>query len=200
MAALCDFWPATESAVNEEPQRVATLSLVALPTALLVADLFVSNTLYRWRGRLIEDKMRAATGELVKIAVAASGVDERTSWTGITNLSSIKLRMMGFQHSITIEVIDRHREPLVLADDDQTPEDRGLPLVDTLATAWGSCVEPDYRVMWANFSIHQTTSAGLPKRRPREQLPAPHSTAEPANLGSGDLDLMQQVLDGLRKL
>lgn len=126
----------------EESCRVATLGLVALPTAVSVAGMFVASTLHRWGARFVEDSMQRVTAELVKIAVADTGPAERVSWTGIGTLSSIRLRMLGFEDRLVIEVVDSHNEPLFLAEDAGTPEDRGLPLVDALASRWGSYIDP----------------------------------------------------------
>jgi hypothetical protein len=184
---------------EEEPRLMATLGLVALPTAVSVARMFVANTLYRWRARSIEDRMQAVTGELVDIAVQATGPAERTSWTGIAELSSIKLRMMGFAEYVVIEVVDRHDEPLVLPDGYQLPEGKELPLVAALAQRWGSYVDPIRgRVMWAEIPVHELTDKGLPKRKP-SAVPPPVPDTRPTEFVV-NAEVLRRVLDGLAGL
>lgn len=190
-----------EVIVYEEPRREASVGLVALPTAISVGRMFVANTLYRWRFRSVEERLQAITAELVRIAVEATGPVERTSWTGIAELSSIKMRMLGFDDRIVIEVVDRHNQTLFLADDDAAAEDQGgLPLIDALAARWGSHIDPIRgRVMWAAVTVYQLTDKGLPKRKPPTARTRQPSESSATRL-SADTRTMQRVRDGLKRL
>lgn len=190
----------TEATMYEEPRREASVGLVALPTAVSVGRMFVANTLHRWRTRSIEERMQRITAELVGLSVQATGPAERITWTGIQELSSIHLRMLGFEDRIIIEVVDSHHEPLFLAEDDAGPEDRGLPLVDALAARWGSFIDPVRgRVMWAAIALHKLTNRGLPKRVPTKPVLPPPTEQPPTELRT-DLEAMRRVVEGLRRL
>lgn len=86
--------------MREEPRFLDTLDLVAMPTAVTVARMFVSSTLSRWHALFIEDYMTAVAVELVSLAVEATGPGTKP----------ITLRMLGYQRHIVFEVTDTHHE------------------------------------------------------------------------------------------
>lgn len=184
--------------MREEPRFLASLDLVALPTAVSMARLFISNTLNRWRALYIEEHMVAAGVELVTLAVEATKPDEGTSWSDITELNPITLRLLGYHRHIIFEVTDRHDEPLALPDDVYAPGDSGLGLVDALASRWGSAVEPRGRVSWAELAVYGRTEAGLPKRdrvaSSESDVPGVPPVERP------DPEVLRQVIDGLNNL
>ena len=103
--------------MREEPRFHDSLDPVALPTAIPVARMFIADTLRRWHALFIEDHMEAVAVELVTLAVEATGPSEGTSWSDITELNPIRLRMLGYQRHIVFEVTDAHPEALAWADD-----------------------------------------------------------------------------------
>jgi hypothetical protein len=139
--------------MREEPRFLDSLDLVALPTAVPVARMFIANTLRRWHALFIEDHMEAVAVELVSLSVEMTRPDEETSWSDITELNSITLRLLGYQQHIVFEVTDAHPEALEHPEDGVLPEDSGLGLVDALATRWGSFVAPRGRVIWAELAM-----------------------------------------------
>ncbi|MEV6908330.1 hypothetical protein [Amycolatopsis sp. NPDC051071] len=73
--------------MREEPRFHASLDLVALPTAVPVARMFIADTLHRWHALFIEEHMEAVAAELVSLAVAATGPAAGTSWSDLTELN-----------------------------------------------------------------------------------------------------------------
>lgn len=148
--------------MREEPRFCDSLDLVALPTAVSVARMFVADTLRRWHALFIEEHMEVVAVEMVSLAVAATGPSEATSWSALTELSPIRLQLLGYQRHIVFEVTDTHTEALELAG--EAPPDSGLGLVTTLASRWGSAITPRGRVNWAELDVYERTEAGLPRR------------------------------------
>lgn len=183
--------------MREEPRFSASLDLVALPTAVNVARMFVSNTLNHWHALFIEEHMEAVAVELVTLAVEATKPDEGTSWNDLTELNPIALRLFGYQRHIVFAVTDVHTEALHLSEDGYLPPGSGLGLVDALASRWGSSIEPQGRVTWAELSVYERTDAGLPKRERKSSLGPPGSRDWPT--AQLDLDVLQQIKDGLER-
>ncbi|UOZ10188.1 hypothetical protein [Amycolatopsis sp. WQ 127309] len=86
--------------MRERPRFSAALDLVALPTAVTVARMFVSDALRRWGAMFIEPDMEEVAAELVALSVAATGPAEGASWTDIIELNPITLRLLGYQRHI----------------------------------------------------------------------------------------------------
>jgi hypothetical protein len=149
--------------MRKEPLFSASLDLVALPTAVNVARMLISNTLNHWHALFIEEYMQAVAVELVTLAVEATKPDEGTSWNDITELNPITLRMLGYRRHIVFEVTDVHPEALQLPEEGYLPDDSGLGLVDALTNRWGSSIEPRGRVTWAEPAVYERTEAGLPQ-------------------------------------
>lgn len=184
--------------MREQPRFVDTLDLVALPSAVAVARMFIADTLRRWDALFIEEHMETVGVELVTLSVNATRPAEGTSWQDITELKPVKLRMLGYQRHIVFEVTDAGKEALVLPMDRYVDESSGLGLVDALASRWGSSVTPRGRVTWAELAVYERTEAGLPKRD-RKPSPSPQrSTAQPAPIV--DNDLLQRIRDGIERI
>ncbi len=180
----------------EQPRYADSLHLVALSTAVPVARLFVAATLRRWKARFIAPDMESIAGALVAISVTHTGPTEGTSWTDITELRSIKLRLLGYAKNLVLEVIDEHGEALVIPEATELPEDSGLGLIDARAGRWGSYLTPRGRLTWAELAVFECTAAGLPVRTRR---PLPWRSSTPT-LARDDADLLRRVRDGLEHL
>lgn len=185
--------------MREQPRLSASLDLVALPTAVSVARMFVVDTLRRWGAMFIESDMEEVAAELVALAIEATGPNEGTSWTDITELKPITLRLLGYQRHIVFEVTDEHDEELALPEDVELPDDRGLGLVDARAGRWGSRLTQTGRVMWAELAVYERTRAGLP-RRERRPSPTPRSQTSGDRRNEDDSGLLRRVRDGLERL
>jgi hypothetical protein len=139
--------------------------------------------------------MEAVAVELVSLSVEATRSDEDTSWSDITELNPITLRLLGYQRHIVFEVTDAHPEALEHPEDGVLPEDSGL--VDALANRWGSFVAPRGRVIWVELAVYERTEAGLPQR-PLKPSPGPRGTNQP--MPQHDPDFLRRVRDGLERL
>jgi hypothetical protein len=184
--------------MREEPRFVDTLDLVALPSAVAVARLFIADTLRRWDALFIEEHMEAVGVELVTLSVTATRPAEGTPWQEITELKPIKLRMLGYRRHIIFEVTDAGDEALDLPLDRYVDESSGLGLVDVLANRWGSSVTPRGRVNWAEIAVYERTEAGLPKRERRPSPWSRGSTLQPAPVL--DRELLQRIRDGIERI
>ncbi|MFJ8965844.1 ATP-binding protein [Lentzea sp. NPDC102401] len=176
--------------MREKPRFVDTLELVALPTAVPVARMFIFDTLKRWRALFIEDYVASVAVELMRLSV------EQTGEATVPN--PIILRMLGYKRHIVFEVTDVHGEPLALELEPDVPEDSGLCLVNTLANRWGSAVGPRGRVNWAELEVYGRTEAGLPLRDPKPPAWPRGSTEPPA--ATVDPALLRRVRHRLRHL
>jgi hypothetical protein len=184
--------------MREVPRLSAALDLVALPTAVTVARLFVADTMRRWGALFIEPDMEAITAELVTLAVLDTGPAEGTNWRDLRKIGLIKVCLIGFRKHIVVEVVDEHHEALARPDDGERREDTGLGLIDARSKTWGSCLTPQGRVMWAELGVYERTATGLPRRavtpspRPRPSPTPPATTF--------DAEFLQRVRDGLENL
>ncbi|MFL6140957.1 MAG: hypothetical protein ACJ72N_03665 [Labedaea sp.] len=139
----------------QELRYLASLDLVALPSAITVARLFVSATLHRWHAGFIESEVEEVIAELVTLAVIATGPKEGKRWAASTELKPIKLRLLGFERHIGIEVADTSTTMLVVPEDGEPRGDGGSNLVNARSRAWGSYPTPRGRVMWADFALYE---------------------------------------------
>lgn len=176
----------------ERPRFRSELGLVALPTAITVARIFINDTLRRWDALFIEDHMARVAVELVELSVKETGPTEQRP-TG-----RIRLQMLGYRRHIVFEVTDSATEPLVLAPEHTVPEGEGLGLVDAVADRWGSFIAPRGRVNWAEIAVYGRTTAGLPLRDPKAPAWSLPPSDEPA--GPPDADFLRKVRDGLEQL
>lgn len=184
---------------REEPRFMTSLDLVALPSAVSVTRLFVSDTLHRWQALFVEPEMEVVAAELVALAVEATGPRAGTRWMAIDNLNPIKLRLLGFQWHIGIEVADTSTTPLTWPEEANLRSDIGLGLVDARSRKWGSYPTPRGRVMWADFAVYERTRAGLPVRQ-RRPSPYPGASASSSAPEPPTADLLSRLLEGLQRL
>jgi hypothetical protein len=175
------------------------IDLAALPTAITCSRLFVASTLQRWGARFLEADVELLAAELVRYSVATCGVlDPDVRLAELEDMTVIRLRLLGFERTIGIEVWDTATEPARLPAHDQAGELHGLALVEARAEDWGSAMTPYGRVTWAALSVYERTGTGLPKRTPRRSFPMP-----PASMDAcppPDVDLLRRVRDRLGEL
>jgi hypothetical protein len=195
--------PLTGPPALPEPARPLrferSIDLAALPTALICTRLFVASTLQRWGARFLEADAEVLAVELVRHSVATCGViDEDVRLSALEDVTVIRLRLLGFEQCIGIEVWDNGTKPARLSATDQTSKHGGLNLVDARAKAWGSYSAPGGRVVWAELAVYEQTGAGLPRRRAEQppHPPPPASTEAPPP----DLDVLRRVRAGLGEL
>ncbi|WP_143268929.1 ATP-binding protein [Amycolatopsis vastitatis] len=183
---------------GEQPRSLAAIDLVALPTAVAVARMFVADTLRRWEAMVIEPDMEAVAAELVTLSVKATGPAEETSWQDIQRIGAIKVCLMGWSRHIVVKVADQHDQELVLSDDVALPGDSGIGLVDARAGRWGSRLTQTGRVMWAELAVYERTPVGLPRRR-RTPSPSPRNRISGQQHDEAYSDLLHRVRDGLKR-
>ena len=156
------FRPQTQAnspVVPETPRFADSLTLAATHAAIGCAQMFVSHTLYHWNARFVEDDALRAVTELVTNAVRATGVmDEHPRWWELDHLNLIRVRLLGMDASIVIEVWD------------SDPEPSGL-----MNPRW-QCLRPRSggKVVWCELpfsrrskALDQTQESPLPRRKPR---------------------------------
>ncbi|MEC3979651.1 ATP-binding protein [Amycolatopsis sp. H20-H5] len=175
--------------VPETPRFADSLTLAATRAAIGCAQMFVSHTLYHWNARFIEDDALLAVTELVTNAVKATGVmDEHPRWWELDHLNLIRVRLLGMDASIVIEVWDSDPEP---------PE--------LMNPRW-HCLQPRSggKVVWGELEFPQRATAldqaqeqplPLPRRKPRPS-PGPR---RPTAI-ERDPEVLRRVIDGLMKL
>lgn len=179
------------------PRAWDRLTLVALPTAVSCARAFATCTLRWWGVTHITDDALLIVSELVTNAVKAAGPPRQADVTA-EHILGVQLRLDGPR--LYVEVWDSGHETLTART--PTPDDeggRGLLLVQTLATRWGTYRPPaGGKVVWAELALSREptlTTRVLPLRVP------PHIRV-PAGKAREQVEsaLMQRVLDGLRRL
>lgn len=174
--------------VDEGPDHarfIRSIDLVALPSAVIVARLFVAQTLRLWRAGFMESDAELIATELVMYSVEAS--DPVDDWVYADHLDYIVLRLVGYEQSIVIEVWDTLTDSVGLPKHDQGDALHGLGLVDAWAKDWGSTVIARGRVVWAELDVYKRTSAGLPIRS-RRGTPCPPLSTRAGELPTRDVE------------
>lgn len=191
--------PAMPPLPRPEPRFTRSIDFAALPTAIPCTRLFVASTLRRWGARFLEAAAEQLAVELVRHSVATCGViNEDVRLSELEDLTVIRLRLLGFERSIGIEVWDSATEPVQLRKHGQQNELHGLALVDARAKDWGSAVTSRGRVVWAELEVYERTAAGLPQRAPRPSAWVRSETNGPA--AQHDLNFLSRVRKGLEAL
>jgi hypothetical protein len=90
---------------RDRPLLQASIGLVALPSAVTVAWLFVASTLRRWGAMSIEPQMRSVAADLVGRAVDETGPGS-VNWAEIRELNPITVNLVGYSRHILIKVAD----------------------------------------------------------------------------------------------
>jgi hypothetical protein len=192
--------PTMPPSLPEQPPRSLrferSIDLAALPTAILCTRLFVASTLQRWGARFLEADAEMLAVELVRHSLQACGVtDEYARLSQLDQVSILRVRLLGFERSIGVEVWDNVAEPA--KQPPHSEELQGLAVVDARVKNWGSCIAPPGRVTWAELDVYERTSVGLPIRMPR---PYPRSSMGSGGHPSQNLELLRKVRNGLDRL
>jgi len=83
------------------------IKLAAIRSALSCARMFVLSTLSRWRALSVLGDAVTVTEELVTRAVKATGVmGECLRWSELAHVNLIRVRLLGFDSSVVVEVWD----------------------------------------------------------------------------------------------
>lgn len=150
----------------EQRKFLDQLDLAAVGTAPRCARLFTKTTLTKWKALSLIDNGCLIVSELVTNAVKASGnLNVSPRWSELEELKLITVRLVGLKASVIFEVWDDN--PSQPEPKDATVEDeggRGLFLVESLASWWGSYPHYGGKVVWAELPVYASSSHGLPKR------------------------------------
>lgn len=175
---------------HEAPRSIATIDLVALPNAISLARVFVTDTLHRWSATAIEPDLLAVATELLALSVNATGPPEGTRWRDIQGLNPITLSLLGFQAHIGIEVADTGKKMVALPDNIEPRADSGLDLIAARSRSWGSYPTLNGRVLWADFAVDAGTAAGSHQLTPYPRTASTAPASEPTTS-----DLLRALLD-----
>lgn len=183
-----------------KPRFTDALDLAALRTAVNCSRLFTKYVLHRWGAPSLIDDATLIVSELVTNAVKATGnMDEHPKWSELLDLKLIKVRLVGLEASIIFEVWDTSREEPVLTEAGLDDENgRGMLLVESMSSRWGSYPQPRGKVVWAELPVFERTPNGLPKRRRSDGSISPPAEAE--ERPPPDPELLRRVRDGLENL
>ena len=133
----------------------ASIELAPEPTALRVARRFVDETLTDWGLGPACDDARLIASELSTNAMLHARTDFR-----------VTLRSDGRGH-LRIEVRDGTGPmPTPVTPSQDATSGRGLVLVDALATSWGTRVDGDGKVVWAEVHSHGPRCERAPRPHP----------------------------------
>src|SRR5882757_8224006 len=188
------------SDIPEQPRFLDQLDLAAVRTAAGCARVFTTSTLTKWKALSVIDDAELIVSELVTNAVMATGnMGKRPTWPELEGVAVITVCLVGLKNSIVIEVRDCDPSEPVLKD--ATPDDdngRGLFLVDSLASRWGSFPYHGGKVVWAELPVYARSSHGLPKRP--WSPPSNPRPAETVDEPLPDAELLRRVIAGLKRL
>jgi hypothetical protein len=181
----------TQSAVTNmlRPIAISDLTLAATSTAVNVSLLLLHRAFADWSCAGMASSGAALLSEMVGNAVELTGVPgSPTRWRDRDDLALVDVRLLLFEHSIVIEVADRHRSPPVPSD-----------TFRSLSKRWHFYPTPVGRVVWCELELshYDLTEHGLPKREPS---PVPPPRQPPAPAPSVDQDLLQRLRKGLNAL
>lgn len=167
--------------MQDQTAQVDDLRLVALPSAVNCAELFVRFTLTEWHVTQIVEDARETAKKLVEAVI--STVDEDADPTMIT----VRLRLRG--HTVVVEVQDDRPSPKLMVPGGLGNKSTGV-----------ATVSRGRQLMWCEVPLPtgmDATVVPLPRRGTTRAAPPKRSEIDEAvDLNN---DVMQRILDGLRK-
>ncbi len=163
-----------------QTSQVDDLQLVALPSAVNCADIFIRFTLQEWSLRAMVDQATDAVSQLVTAAV--DGADEQQP-----GLITVRVRLRG--EYLVIEVED---------DLDAEP-----PEVSPTLAGGNAGIESRNRpgkLIWWELPLQGVSASAvpLPRRDPRRS-PASEQGEQANPISEMDTQVMQRILTGLRR-
>ncbi|GDY29026.1 ATP-binding protein [Gandjariella thermophila] len=165
--------------MNTHTTQVDDLQLIAQPSAVKCADMFVRFTLSEWSLRPLADEAAEVACRLVQATVDGTG-------SGTPGFVTVRLRLRG--DSLVVEV-----------EDDQPASAAGQP--PALNGRRVDIVHKDHRgkVMWCELPLPggvNASSVPLPHREPRRSPAAERLADEPPGV---DPHVMERILAGLSR-
>jgi hypothetical protein len=170
--------------VRDQTVQVDDLKLVALPSAINCADLFVRFTLVEWRVESMVPDVRRATEALITSVVG--NPDKKATPTMLL----FRLRLSG--NVLAIEIEDDRRTPTLVVPRALSGPNSGTTMLST-----------GKQLIWTEVPLPRgmdATVVPLPRRGTTRAAAA--AAPPPAQIeGAEDLtpDVMERILEGLRR-
>ena len=170
--------------MRDQTVQVDDLKLVALPSAVNCADLFVRFTLTEWRVESIVPEVRRAAEALVR-AVVGSPKPKATP-----TMLLFRLRLSG--NSLAVEIEDDRTTPSLNVPRSLSGPNSGVQLLST-----------GKQLLWCEVPLPKgmdATVVPLPRRGTTRAAAA--AAPPPAEIGAADdlsPDVMERILRGLRR-
>jgi hypothetical protein len=172
--------------VRDQTVQVDDLKLVALPSAINCADLFVRFTLAEWRVDTMIPDVRRATAALITTVVGNADPKSKATPTMLL----FRLRLSG--NTLAIEIEDDRRTPTLVVPRSVTGPNSGVTMLST-----------GKQLIWTEVPLPKgmdATVVPLPRRGTTRAAAA--AAPPPAEIaGADDLspDVMERILEGLRR-
>jgi hypothetical protein len=173
-----------KESVRDQTVQVDDLKLVALPSAVNCADLFVRFTLTEWRVESMVPDVRRAAEALVKAVVG----DAKP--TSTPTMLLFRLRLSG--NSLAVEIEDDRATPALNVPRSLAGPNSGVQLLST-----------GKQLLWCEVPLPKgmdATVVPLPRRGTTRAAAA--AAPPPAQIAAADdlsPDVMERILDGLRR-
>jgi hypothetical protein len=170
--------------VRDQTVQVDDLKLVALPSAINCADLFVRFTLVEWRVDSMVPEVRRATEALITAVVG--NPDLKATPTMLL----FRLRLSG--NSLAIEIEDDRQSPTLVVPRSLSGPNSGVTMLST-----------GKQLIWTEVPLPKgmdATVVPLPRRGTTRA--AASAAPPPAEIAAADdlsPDVMERILEGLRK-
>jgi hypothetical protein len=170
--------------VRDQTVQVDDLKLVALPSAINCADLFVRFTLAEWRVESMIPEVRRATEALITAVVGDANAKSTPT------MLLFRLRLSG--NTLAIEIEDDRQTPKLTVPRSLSGPNSGATLLST-----------GKQLIWAEVPLPKgmdATVVPLPRRGTTRAAAA--AAPPPAEIaGADDLspDVMERILEGLRR-
>jgi hypothetical protein len=173
-----------KESVRDQTVQVDDLKLVALPSAVNCADLFVRFTLVEWRVESMVPEVRRAAEAMIRSVVG--NPDKKA----VPTMLLFRLRLSG--NSLAVEIEDDRRTPTLKVPRSLSGPNSGVTLLST-----------GKQLIWCEVPLPKgmdATVVPLPRRGTTRA--AAQSAPPPAEIPAAeDLspDVMERILEGLRK-
>jgi hypothetical protein len=170
--------------VRDQTVQVDDLKLVALPSAINCADLFVRFTLVEWRVESMVPEVRRTTEALIKAVVGSPDLKATPT------MLLFRLRLSG--NSLAIEIEDDRRSPALVIPRSLSGPNSGVQQLSS-----------GKQLIWAEVPLPKgmdATVVPLPRRGTTRAAAA--AAPPPAEIAAADdlsPDVMERILDGLRR-
>lgn len=165
--------------MNTQTAQVDDLRLIALPSAVNCAELFVRFALTEWSLRSMVDEATQLAAQFVTAAVDSASPDS-------PGFITVRLRLSG--ESLVVEV-----------EDEQATDPPALSPTLAGGHCGATALQGGGTLVWCELALPGGVSANsvpLPRRSPKRSAPAEHPAEETAEI---DPEVIKRLLTGLSK-